>query len=105
MQIIARRGPPLSGVRLVIAVWPAQVLVRIGAFFWPVLMPGLMPLWQLTNSDAGWITAIFYAAYMVSVPILVTATDRVDAKLVYLFGVACTIVGHLMFGFLAEGFW
>src|SRR5436190_6854806 len=95
----------ISGARLVVAVCLAQVLVQIGAFFWPVLMPGLMPLWQLTNSDAGWITAVFYLAYMLSVPVLVTATDRVDAKIVYLFGVACTIAGHLMFGFLAEGFW
>jgi MFS family permease len=95
----------LSGVRLVVAVCAAQVLVQIGAFFWPVLMPGLMPLWQLTNSDAGWITAVFYLAYMLSVPVLVTLTDRVDAKLVYLFGVAAPIAGHLFFGLLAEGFW
>lgn len=95
----------LSGARLVAAVCAAQVLVQIGAFFWPALLPGMIPLWGLTNSEAGWITAIFYAAYMVSVPVLVTLTDRVDAKLVYLFGVACTIAGHLMFGFLADGFW
>jgi MFS family permease len=95
----------LSGGRLVAAVCAAQVLVQIGAFFWPALLPGMMPLWALTNSEAGWITAIFYGAYMLSVPLLVTLTDRVDAKLVYLFGVGCTIVGHLMFGFLAEGFW
>jgi predicted MFS family arabinose efflux permease len=94
-----------SDVRLVAAVCAAQVLVQIGAFFWPVLLPGLMPLWGLTNGEAGWITSAFYAAYMLSVPILVTLTDRYDAKLVYLFGVACTIAGHLMFGLLADGFW
>ncbi len=91
--------------RLVGIVCAAQVLVQIGAFFWPALLPGMMPLWGLTNSEAGWITAIFYAAYMVSVPILVTLTDKYDAKFVYLFGVAATIVGHLAFGWLAEGFW
>jgi predicted MFS family arabinose efflux permease len=95
----------LSGAPLVAAVCAAQVLVQIGAFFWPVLMPGLMPLWQLTNAEAGWITAAFYAAYMLSVPVLVTLTDRIDAKLVYLFGVGCTIAGHLAFGLFADGFW
>src|SRR5687767_15968365 len=65
----------------------------------------MIPLWGLTNAEAGWITAIFYGAYMLSVPILVTLTDRVDPKRVYLFGVACTIAGHLMFGLLADGFW
>lgn len=94
-----------SGARLVALVCAAQVLVQIGAFFWPALLPGMMVLWDLSNSQAGWITAIFYAAYMVSVPILVTLTDRVDAKFIYLFGVGATILGHLLFAVAADGFW
>src|SRR4051812_24956823 len=77
----------LKGAALVAAVCAAQVLVQIGAFFWPALLPRMIPLWGLTNSEAGWITAAFYGAYMVSVPVLVTLTDRIDAKRVYLFGV------------------
>ena len=80
-------------------------MVQIGANFWPALLPEMMGRWTLSNSEAGWITAIFYAAYMVSVPVLVTLTDRIDAKRVYLFGVACSLAGHLLFGWLAEGFW
>jgi MFS family permease len=95
----------LSGVQLVAVVCAAQVLVQIGAYFWPALLPGMMELWALSNSEAGWITAMFYGAYMVSVPILVTLTDRIDAKRVYLFGVACTVFAHLLFGMYAEGFW
>ena len=95
----------LSGARLVAVVCAAQVLVQIGAFFWPALLPGMMTRWSLTNSEAGWITAIFYGAYLLAVPVLVTLTDRVDAKLVYLFGVACTVSGHLLFGMYADGFW
>jgi predicted MFS family arabinose efflux permease len=90
---------------LVTIVCAAQVLVQIGAFFWPALMPGIMPLWRLTNSEAGWITASFYGAYMLAVPVLVTLTDRVDPKRVYLFGVAATVLGHFMFACLADGFW
>ena len=100
---MAVRG--LSGVRLVAVVCGAQVLVQIGAFFWPALLPGMMPLWGLTNSEAGWITAVFYLAYMLAVPILVTLTDRVDPKRVYLFGVGCTVAGHALFGLFADGFW
>jgi predicted MFS family arabinose efflux permease len=95
----------LSPKFLVGAVCAAQIFVQIGAFFWPALLPGMIPLWRLTNSEAGWITAIFYAAYMVSVPLLVTLTDRFDAKLIYLFGVACTVAAHLLFGLVADGFW
>ena len=65
----------------------------------------MMPLWRLTNSEAGWITGIFYAAYMVAVPVLVTLTDRVDARLVYLSGLGCTIAAHLLFALVADGFW
>ena len=94
-----------SPARLVAVVCAAQVLVQIGAFFWPALLPGMMGLWELSNSQAGWVTASFYGTYMVSVPVLVTLTDRVDPKRVYLFGVASTVAGHLLFGLLAEGFW
>jgi len=96
---------PARAVRLVALVCTAQVLVQIGAYSWPALLPSMMPLWGLTNSEAGWITGVFYLAYMCAVPILVTSTDRVDARLVYLFGVGCTVGAHLLFGLVAEGFW
>jgi predicted MFS family arabinose efflux permease len=95
----------LSTVHLVVLVCTAQALVQIGAFFWPALLPGMITRWSLTNSEAGWITAVFYGAYILAVPILVTLTDRVDAKRVYLAGVATTVVGHLLFAFVADGFW
>ena len=94
-----------SPARLVAVVCAAQVLVQIGAFFWPALLPGMMRRWGLSNTEAGWITASFYGAYMASVPVLVTLTDRVDPKRVYLFGVGLTVTGHLLFGLLAQGFW
>ena len=94
-----------SGARLVAIVCAAQVFVQIGAYYWPALLPQMMRHWSLSNSEAGWITSSFYGAYMLSVPVLVTLTDRIDAKRVYLFGVGCTLVAHLAFGLLADGFW
>jgi predicted MFS family arabinose efflux permease len=94
-----------SSAKMVMVLCGAQMLVQIGAFFWPALLPTMIPLWKLSNSEAGWITASFYGAYMISVPVLVTLTDRVDPKRVYLFGVAATVLGHLMFALLADGFW
>src|ERR1044072_6862934 len=95
----------MSPVRLIAMLCIAQVLVQIGAFFWPALLPEMIARWQLTNSEAGWITAAFYGAYIVAVPVLVTLTDRIDAKSVYLSGVGMTVVGHLLFGLSADGFW
>ncbi|MBN9088389.1 MAG: MFS transporter [Reyranella sp.] len=91
--------------RLVAIVCAAQVFVQLGAGYWPVLLPELMGRWSLSNSEAGWITSAFYATYMISVPLLVTLTDRIDAKRVYLFGVGCTAVAHVAFGAWADGFW
>ena len=68
-------------------------------------MPGFIDRWQLSNREAGWITGVFYAAYALSVPILVTLTDRIDARRVYLSGVALTVVSQLGFAGFADGFW
>ncbi len=97
--------PGRSPRRLVAAMCLSQVLVQIGAYAWPALLPTFMPLWGLDNSEAGWITGIFYAAYTVAVPFLVTLTDRVDPKKIYLFGVATTAAAHFAFVFVVDGFW
>jgi len=95
----------VSPVRLVVLVCAAQVLAQIGAYAWPALIPRLMGEWDLDNTQAGWITGLFYLAYTVSVPILVTLTDRIDPKRIYLLGVALTVVGHVCFALFAEDFW
>ncbi len=95
----------MSNARLVLLVCAAQVLAQIGAYTWPALLPGFLDRWSLSNAEAGWLTGVFYAAYAVSVPVLVTATDRVDPKRIYLLGVACTVLAHLGFALWAEGFW
>src|SRR5687767_15222586 len=46
----------------------------------PALLPRLAPLWGLSNSEAGWVTAAFYGAYILAVPVLVTLTDRVRSE-------------------------
>lgn len=95
----------MSAVRLVILVCLAQVLTQIGGYIWPALLPEMVRVWDLSNSEAGWITGLFYLAYTVSVPILVTSTDRIDPKKIYLLGVGLTFAGHLGFALLADGFW
>jgi predicted MFS family arabinose efflux permease len=89
--------------RLVTLVCIAQVCAQIGAYTWPALLPGFIADWHITNGEAGWITGLFYAAYTVAVPFLVTLTDRVDARTVYLTGVAVTIASHLGFAVLVDG--
>ena len=91
--------------RLVAIVCAAQVLAQVGAYTWPALLPGFIARWQIDNTEAGWITGIFYASYTLSVPILVTLTDRLDPRSVYLAGVALTVASHAGFAIHADGFW
>jgi MFS family permease len=95
----------LTAARLVACVCVAQVCAQIGAYTWPALLPGFLAEWGISNREAGWITGMFYAAYTVSVPVLVTLTDRVDARAVYLAGVALTVVSHLGFAMIVDGPW
>jgi len=96
---------PVSAGKLVAIVCAAQVLAQVGAYTWPALLPGFIERWGLDNAEAGWITGVFYASYTLFVPILVTLTDRIDPRSVYLTGVALTVLSHAGFAFHADGFW
>ena len=95
----------MSPRALVTLVCTAQVCAQIGAYTWPALLPRFLGEWRLTNSEAGWITALFYASYTLSVPILVTLTDRVDPRTVYLTGVGLTVISHAAFASAVDGPW
>lgn len=69
------------------------------------LLPVFFAEWSLSHSQAGWLSGIVFGAYAVSVPVLVTMTDRVDARSVYMFAIAVTTLSHLGMAFWADGFW
>ena len=83
----------------------AQACAQIGAFSVAALLPTLIREWSLTNTDAGWIGGIYYAAYTLAVPLLASLTDRVDPKRVYLVSVAVTALAFVGFAWVASGFW
>jgi MFS family permease len=91
--------------RGVVAMCAAQGCAQIGAFSVAALLPTLMATWSLTNTEAGWISGIYYAAYTLVVPLLSSLTDRVDAKRIYLGSVALTALAFAGFAWAASGFW
>ena len=91
--------------RGVIAMCAAQACAQIGAFSVAALIPTLIPAWSLTNTEAGWISGIYYAAYTLVVPLLASLTDRVDPKRIYLGSVAVTALAFAGFAWVANGFW
>ncbi len=83
----------------------AQILAQLGAQALPALLPGVIETWQLSKAEAGWLVGIFFVGYVAAVPVLVSLTDRLPARNVYVFGAACAVIGQLGFAFIADGFW
>ncbi|HVO15543.1 MAG TPA: MFS transporter [Alphaproteobacteria bacterium] len=92
-------------VRLVAALCVAEVLGMIGISAFAALLPTFAAEWQLTNTEAGWISGIYYAGYVVAVPLLTSLTDRVDARRIYLASTALGGLASLGFALFADGFW
>lgn len=101
----AVRGWTARGWTLVALLCATQVLGMLNNAAFPALIPVFQPLWDLSGTEAGWVSGIYYAGYAAAVPLLVTVTDRHDARVVYL--LSCLLSGFAALGFalLAEGFW
>jgi len=92
-------------VRLIGIFCLAQVLAQLGAFVFPALLPIFFSEWSLSHSEAGWLSGIFFGAYSISVPFLVTLTDRIPARRIYIFAVLITTGAHLGMALFGQGFW
>ena len=68
-----------------------------------VMVQYLMPLWGMTNSEAGLLAAAYAAGYMVAVPFLSALTDRYDAKRILMIGSLCSALSTMAFGVFASG--
>ncbi len=95
----------MSTVRIIAIVCTAQVFAQIGAFAVPALLPTFIDRWDLSGTEAGWIIGAFYLRYTATVPVLVSLTDRIDPKRIYLGAVLLTTVAALGYATLADGFW
>lgn len=76
-----------------------------GAFSFPALLPRFVADWGLTNTRAGWISGVYFAAYTVAVPVLASLTDRVDARRIYLTFAGVGALASGGFAWMAQGFW
>ncbi len=71
----------------------------------PTLIPAFRTQWAINNTEAGWISGVFFIGYLVAVAILTALTDRVSAKRIYLLSMALSAVAAAGFAFSAEGVW
>jgi MFS family permease len=62
----------------------AEILCLAGYSLVPALLPQFMTAWSLTSAQGGWLVGIMFAGYMVAVVPLVSFTDVVSARTVWL---------------------
>lgn len=103
-----RTGVPIrsSGHRasLIVVVCLAEVIGMAAYAGFPAQLLLLAENWQLSATDAGWISGAFYGGYALAVPILVPLTDRRGALPIYLSCMLLTAVSALAFSLLVDGF-
>ena len=79
-------------------------VLGMGAFAtFPTLIPQLQLDWGMSNTQAGWVSGIYFAGYVAAVALLTALTDRVDARRVYLFSMFTAAAGAVGFAALADG--
>jgi len=95
----------LSPRLLLAAVCFAEVLSMAAFATFPGLLPIIQPEWGLNNTEAGWISGVYFAGYVAAVSVLVSLTDRMDARGIYLVCMALAVASALGFAIAAEGVW
>lgn len=86
----------------------AMCLGQVGNLLPHVVVPAVMivhlvPLWGLSNAQAGLLAAAHPAGYMLAVPVLGALTDRIDARLLLFWGSLFSGLFTVAFGLLADG--
>ena len=78
-----------------------QMISMVGFAIWPIYLIDLQLQWELSNSEAGWVSGSFYIGYVVATPFLVSLTDTFDARKLY--SISCFIgsAGLLFFSLFA----
>jgi MFS family permease len=90
---------------VVAALCAAEVLAMAGTMSFQALIPTFIAEWRLSHSEVGWISGISYGAYVLGVPVLVSLTDRIDARRIVIVFSLVAAISSLGFAWFAEGFW
>jgi len=94
---------PAHPARAVALVCLAEALSMTGFGAYPAFLPQLQAYWALSGAEAGFVSGAFFLGYMVAVPFLSGATDRIDARAVFAFSCLLAAVGTAGFALFAQG--
>ena len=83
--------PRRAGNRTTITVLTFGLMANLAPMAnFAAVMPEITEDWGLSASQAGWIGGIYFGGYAACVPILAGATDKIDARWVF---VGCSLLG------------
>jgi len=97
-----------SPYRLTLLVCLAEIFGLASIAVFPALLPTFQAEWNLSNTAAGWISAAYYAGYMILVPMLTSITDRIDridARRIMGLGAILGVLTAVGYAYFARGFW
>jgi MFS family permease len=79
-----------------------QVAGMAGFVSFPALKPEFQRLWTLSDGAAEFVSGIYFAGYVIEVPLASGLTDRMEARRVYLASLLFGVVGALGFALAAQ---
>jgi MFS family permease len=88
---------------IIVTTFVGQVAGMAGFVSFPALQPEFQRLWALSDSEAGLISGIYFAGYVIAVPLASGLTDRMEARRIYLTSLLFGVVGALGFALAAQG--
>ena len=93
----------LSTGGMIAAIFVGQALGMAGIVSFPALLPQFQHLWSLSSAQAGLISGVYFAGYIVAVPVLSALTDRLDPRRIYAASLLFGAAAALGFAFFANG--
>jgi MFS family permease len=84
-------------------IFVGQSLGMAGIVSFPALLPQFRQLWSLSGGEAGLISGIYFAGYILAVPVLSALTDRLDPRRIYVLSLLCGVVTAFGFAAFADG--
>jgi MFS family permease len=95
----------MTPIKLLLVLCGAEILTMAPFSSIPALLPRLVQDWHMSATQEGLLGGSYFLGYLISISHLSGATDRIDAKKIYLIGSGLAGLGSLLFIFIAHNWY
>ncbi len=82
-----------------------EICSLLGSSAVAATLPTLIAQWHLSSAQAGWLSGAYFIGYALSVPFLVSLTDRIDSRVVFALGCVAGAAAAFGFASFARDLW